>query len=531
MHPGSSIDARHTKPNLRINEVLGRFREDPSTQRYLARVALAPAMHENFYLLRQVDICDEVSSTQPPPLLEISPSNNCYAWMRMPLWLHHREQARKATEASGQFTIVDLCSSYGIYAELQRSKNFTRVYRYAQGLVNKVINEPLDNLHITEIDHVALREAKRQIMKSRNMREILISHVRRVLYGFDENEVPPVTEPYEAADLLTNRLMYEIFAGREVYVTTYDDKHTDGRYKVDTVVCWLDQPLIHLLAESQTPTDTAKQARKIHDNRKHEDEISAVRSKQLKLFQLDKEQERLLSAMQATEPVGKQKAANGLYAIALRIAQLATEQGLIRSYRAISVDREDPLNLFESGRNSFDPETLASGIYHRAGWRMLMRNDHVQADITEVTFWEPIPDSSVSLMTSIEGFPYHFEDLAREPDGQKKARMMARNIFRKLQLGGHFIAFPWTVPTTARDMHRCLDSMVEVWLDNGADITIKPYRANELIAAAYSKHTGQVEAISPLFASLDPEEILNLLVVVKDKGRQRLHKKLSELAL
>lgn len=129
-------------------------------------------------------------------------------------------------------------------------------------------------------------------------------------------------------------------------------------------------------------------------------------------------------------------------------------------FKVTSVDIEEPQKLLESGANSFSREFKRTRNYHEA----LKLQDHVHDDIFNLDF----PDESISLVTSMEGFPFHFGD----PENLDPAKFeeFARKVAKWLRPGGMGVFFPWCFKDDNQDKHKVLTNLEKVWSDSGLNV-------------------------------------------------------------
>ena len=509
-------------------EIVGALSErDPGLERYLARVALAPVMRHGFYDGFGNDGSLDNATVPDIPAGEDLDGGH-YSWLR---FSHHRDRALEKT--GGPFTTLDLCCAVPYYAELHRARNFANCLHNAETLVGAALASPNTSLNNNQgsVDDYVLGEVQKRFHSKAMVRHLLVSHVRRVLYGFDESEVPPHCQRQETEKIMRERLRYEACYGKTFYTTPHHSQNPgyyEGRLGIDTTSQELDTTLVDLLADFNVRSAAAVAAsvmlyQKVGaapPSTASKEDKAAYKTRNMKEFMQVKDK------VEATEKLGELRASNVLKIITDQISHAAVQQRLTRSWRVMSVDIADPLALFEAAESSFDAATRADGLYHRARHRLLLGaeygGDHYQANIFSQKFWDKIPDDSIAFMTNIEGFPFQFLHAEGRPGDYPSYMQTATNMYRKLQQGGYMIFFPWEVQGKTNEWRILLENVIRLWqeLPFDGDVAIKLYRRDKLARFMTDYETSTVLPRSPIFLPPGrPDDLFELMVV------QKLHKR------
>lgn len=502
----------------------------PGIESYLGEVALIPAMEPGFY----EELREEVQAEKTFPeraltykIFEDQKEGQHFAWVQLLRFLSHSRRARKETE--GAVLHLDVCSSVPLGSELQRSLDFTRCEIYASGLIENLLGQEIEPIYG---DPQATELVRKFLAPKRSLpRQLLKSHLRRVLYTIGEDEAQPGTAPEQLSSLLAGRLMFESAWGTDLYVTGRDHGHYEGRMAIDTTVHETDKTLLDMASEVGTPTAKAIEARENH--RRELDELRESFGKP----QSNKEKHELnrlkgevdkkyAGAVNEVEPIGRHRAADVLYDICKSLAESAVAGNMARPLRSISIDREDPNRLIAEAERSFERETRRMGLYYRSLERLAMPpeiGDHHTADILDPSYWEQIPDNSVSLITSFEGFPLLFEEPEEPVPGVLTIEEAAGVLYQKLKVNGYLVLFAWGINGELANGQPTLKKIIANWSEQGADISVKYYRRDILLEAISNSYDISLIGKSAIFdPDGDPDDLLELMVVQKSEDAVRL---------
>lgn len=507
-----------------------RLRRLPGMESYLGKIALIPTMEPGFY----EELSEEVRAEEAFPeraltykILKDRREGQHFAWVQMLRFLSHSRRARKETD--GPVLHLDVCSSVPLGSELQRSLDFTRCEIYAKGLIESLLGQEAES---TYGDPQATELVRKFLAPKRSLpRRLLKSHLRRVLYTIGEDEIEPGGSPGQLSYLLANRLMFESAWGRDLYVTERSHEHYEGRMAIDTTMYEAEETLLDLAAKLGAPTVGAIEARENH--RRELEELrerfgkpqSTIDKQELNRLkgEIDK---KYAPAVNEVQPIGRRRAADALYDICKSLARSAIAENMARPLRSISIDREDPGTLITEAERSFERETRRMGLYYRSLERLAMPpeiGDHHTADILDPSYWEQIPDNSVSLITSFEGFPLLFNEPEEPVPGMLTIEEAAGVLYQKLKVNGYLVLFAWGINGELANGQPTLKKIIANWSEQGADISVKYYRRDILLEAVSNSYDISLIGRSAIFdPDGNPDDLLELMVVQKAENAVRL---------
>lgn len=179
---------------------------------------------------------------------------------------------------------------------------------------------------------------------------------------------------------------------------------------------------------------------------------------------------------------------------------------LLRRFRAISVDCQDPDTLLQKAAASFPTDYWRTEFFRRM--RHLPDN-HTIADVTARLPQEEavakrrrgLPDqaglpfifNSVSYISCIEGWPFYFKH------GSKKYQFdLAQSIAEVLKPGGRATFFPWGMNNQSERDRNTLKQIERMWQGMGLVVTKKRVRNSQLIEGMSDREVA-LTYLSPVF--------------------------------
>lgn len=519
----------------------------PELEAYLGRVALIPAMAPGFYKDLIANKLPYYIDNDPFAYMEDDAEveqldGGHYAWIGMLRWLHYRTEAYDKTE--GPLAKLDIASAVPMYTELHRSRDFTRAWRYAKDAVGEVLNDFTSD---PEVDLISLDDRSLNLVREflgrrrSDTRQLLISHIRAVLYTLSESETSPQCEPWETRAIMMQRLMFEIHYGKTMYKTGFDGRHYEGRLQIDTTCQDVDNTLLELVSRATyPPTKEIGLEAKQKIDRLAAEEIAKLGEtrNQREATRLRRDIHRRISAevraeMPPPAEIGERLASDALYIIANRVIHKLVSTGRARAFSTRSVDLAPPLKLYDAAEQSFDKQTRDTGLYHRTRTRLWLGPEfgggHDTASVLDPAYWEKIPDNSIVLLTSIEGFPFLFSSRRKSRPGELTLVQLAEVMFRKLSVNGYLVIFPWGIDGKLAEKQSVLKDMKGRWKEDGAKVVTETYTREELQAAMSKFEVDSLQYESAIFNNdtLLPEDQFELMVVHKAQASLVLNQKMK----
>lgn len=176
------------------------------------------------------------------------------------------------------------------------------------------------------------------------------------------------------------------------------------------------------LAKREGDSDTANQYRK---------EANQIKAESTRAYRFDPE-----------------KIGRFYVAIASRAAAFAVTHGYACPARFMSLDMLDPKVIAHEAELGMDEEAKATGMFRRERERLIKGDpDHITCRIEDAGYDPRIPDK-LSLITSIESWPFYTEAPKTYTEADEMAAYVAEamvNLGLKLKPFGEYITFPWGI--------------------------------------------------------------------------------------
>lgn len=420
--------------------------------------------------------------------IEIAPEYEVYAWARLARFLDVRRHAVDNTD--GDITYVDLCSSFPLYPEILRSRHaeslFHEVRRAGASLQEDILNpRAFPSVHTLfsspERQRISHGMFKRPVNDAGNsLRQQLIS----VVYNSLE-EVCTARPDGKDGPRLIDSIRERMYTERSVTTRSeVSDEDLEARWQLKRDFTPTDKPLAQTIADLFVPTERGV----LDDGRTRRTEIPITQ-------------------------VGEERAA----AIVEDLSQFFAKKlsGLVRPYRAVSVDMADPEILRAAAYHGFDENITSTSMFKRA----LEMNDHVQDDL--MSFLVKQPSETVTLYTCFEGYPIYFGITPEmsETEIEEHTEMMKQilsEMFRTLVPGGVALMFPWQVLPESKENDLLLKKLTLHIKELGAEAEERLYHREEVLFWMTDKEREIALQRSPILQS--GEEIITMLKFSKPKS-------------
>ena len=151
--------------------------------------------------------------------------------------------------------------------------------------------------------------------------------------------------------------------------------------------------------------------------------------------------------------------------VAVQLAESLT--GSLRTFSIFSLDHKTFPELIREARYSF-PKRLRNTHFYRSA---IDPGTHIEADLVQL----PFMTNSVSFFACIEGWPFYLSGLQPEEQFQ-----IADQIVNMLQPGGRAVFFPWRFQEQTMAHRETLKKIEEFWKSKGMNIFYERYRIEKL---------------------------------------------------
>ncbi len=179
----------------------------------------------------------------------------------------------------------------------------------------------------------------------------------------------------------------------------------------------------------------------------------------------------------------------------------------IEGINVLSMDMRDPDEILADAKKSFPEDLQYTKFYGHAE----QLRGHIQADAFSI----PLLNNSVSLITSIEGYPVDFGGFPLQ-DREFGHLKLAQSVMDKLKPGGRAVFFPWmTVENTREDIH-ILKEVRDFWNIRGMQTRLK-YFDRDYLEERMGDRERMLMYVSPIFDRARPISRYSALVLEKPK--------------
>lgn len=205
-----------------------------------------------------------------------------------------------------------------------------------------------------------------------------------------------------------------------------------------------------------------------------------------------------------------------LASFAIYIAEKCAQK--YRKFSVLSLDNEDSATLRKDADEGFPELFRTQFIYDRA--HNYMKSHHLRADV----FTLPFPPDSLSLITSIEGYPFYFtglpleekEDVTENQSPKPNHLSFAQSVIDVLRPGGRAVFFPWHVKNQTSEDIQNLEEVEEYWRNSGMEVIKKRHHRLQLKIRMGDREL-DLSNHSPLFTENPLRVYFTALTVVKPK--------------
>ncbi|MEK7581402.1 MAG: hypothetical protein AAB512_03905 [Patescibacteria group bacterium] len=350
-----------------------------------------------------------------------------YSWGATARTLCEKHIAEAKANSQGNFFLVDLCSSYPIFAQILRERRRDEhCYMKAKRVVGVLTNiaegdmsQLPDDRKMRNIEGLDPEERHnlRKLLspKAGDIRVLLRAIVTDLLYE------PPVEKDSTPDEVkrqhIEQKLLAQIRSRNDYYDVMFELPsliHRGGNWKI-------------LVPHRATKTITER--------------LNAV---------LDPE---------------KSDAVASDLAMGLSHSLLPD----LENHTIVSFDRRSPRDILLDSERSFPDSFKNTYFFRKAGFR---DGAHFISDVLKLPFGE----NSVSAYTSIEGWPYYFGDY-----GQLTNEHVAMQLASSLKPGGRVIIFPWRISGLKLEQSQLVLSEIEaLWEHIGLKVIKETWRKEDL---------------------------------------------------
>lgn len=176
--------------------------------------------------------------------------------------------------------------------------------------------------------------------------------------------------------------------------------------------------------------------------------------------------------------------------------------GTLKGFSIVSLDIASFLKIRRMARLSF-PEEFRKTYYYRSASEP---GYYIQGDMRTL----PIREGSVSFLNCIEGWPFYFTE-----EGAKQNFEIARSISHILAVGGSAVFFPWRMKDQDVRQQTILDRIVKYWERLGLTVSFVSYTKAQLENIMSDRELVLVNQ-SPVFE--EPVDSLDALILTKPKS-------------
>lgn len=438
--------------------------------------------------LSEIDFTD--SATEPG-----------YAWERLPRWLYEVKETYKSTD--GPIICLDLCSSTPLYAQHLRTHQFVRDGDHAKRLVGQSLDATLQNPKRPGWQEI-FKPMSVALSKDTEARDLLAAALQECIYTItydesSENSDDPITS-------FASRLFDKLLDQDYIFVNddSYSDVESSWRLRIDKVIKHVSY--IERIQKLQIPSELAIVARSILQDEPQD--------KEARQFAKDKKS---INQMDALEFIAWQS---------INIAKLVVGNKTYRPSRYLSMDSANPTDIALSSIFNTPESTQKMNMFSHAINSLSRSYQHIQQNLfDELKF----PDNSLTLITCIDGWPFHFqlddEIHNHHEDFGEVAVNTLLGLYKKLNYGGKIIIFPWTVQSESHSEHKAAERVLESAVDEferrtKAGVYLRRLSRDTLMSWMSLSDRQTAEKLSPIFNSKGDR--FNVLQITKP------HKKLEE---
>ena len=356
---------------------------------------------------------------------ELSPNAPGYAWERLPLWITKVSEAYQT--ADGPIIGVDFGSSTPMYAQYLRSVEFTRDGERAKELVSDLFSD--EAFRLLRGENGWLRPLAVAVSRDHLGKALLDSAIQEVLYKLTLDDLEA---PDNKADKLARHLSARFADQRYAYGHEKRGTHVEGSQGLRIMRGEAGVSYFERLSELRVPSARALEARYrlARDDRSKEDR------------QLAKE----------TQPAGEGVAERLIAWQARFIAhRMQADPRRYRPARFLSLDNLPPEEIALSGLVNMPDSTKRMPLFSHALNSIFEPHQHITGNMFE----PPFPSNSVTLITSIDSWPYHFqtdpEIHGEDPDLHSATLETLLKWYDILAYGGKMVVFPWAIRRDSYD--------------------------------------------------------------------------------
>jgi hypothetical protein len=365
----------------------------------------------------------------------LSPTAPGYAWERLPLWITKVSEAYQT--ADGPIIGVDLGSSTPMYAQYLRGVEFTRDGERAKELARDLFSDEAFRLLRGEngwMRPLAVATSRDYLGKA-----LVESSIQETLYTLTANDL---SAPDNKAAELARKLSERFSEQRYIYGHEKRGTHVEGSQGLRIMRGEARVSYFERLSNLRVPTTRALDARYrlARDNRSKEDRVLA----------------------KETQSAGEGVAERLIGWQARFIAhKMQADPRRYRPARFLSLDNLPPEEIALSGLANMPDSTKSMPLFSHAVNSVFEPREHITGNMFE----PPFPSDSVTLITSIDSWPYHFqtdpEIHGENPDFQTAALETLLKWYDILAYGGKMVIFPWAIRHDSYDEAKAsLDSEV-----------------------------------------------------------------------
>jgi hypothetical protein len=388
-----------------------------------------------------------------------------FAWGRLPRFMS--ETKHSFSGITEPIITLDVCSSVPLYAQMLRTREFTRSGTRATELTNNLYGAQAI-MELKDIDlelrslAAAVASRPRNVEQQFGLREHMISAIQASLYTQHEGKTK---EEFEDELSRTLREQTKIYQKQAFDPDDPDACGLETRWQMRYNEVETQQTYIEILAQTQLHTPEAVRAAQL---------MSTSSKAAHNLF--------LRTVARQTRPAGKELADRLADWQVAKIAQEVVGNPRYRVARFLSMDLDKPAHIAASSLLKTPQATQRMNMFSHAVNSLFEPKMHLQGNALEPL---PVPDRSLALITCFDGWPFHFP-LDQYADSQLSeladlAVATLKNWYDKLVYGGKAIIFPWTVEGDDPKVERLLLNVTaELGRITGIGVNLKLFHRETL---------------------------------------------------
>ena len=429
-----------------------------------------------------------------------------YAWERLPRFVAEIRGMFSDSKAD-ELVALDVCSNVPQYAQLMRCVHFKRSGKKAAGLGRELYSGG-NARSMSELDP-ELPALSGLAARNKLGRSLLVASMQEVLYGLTAEESrSPGALRERIHDVLGRRTaVFETDRGNETaeqswgYKTHEEEKGVTYR---------------ETLLELTVPTAEAHQARAELRALGRQATAERIRLEDpSRAYQLridfngssadDEFMQTLYEKARESEPVDEELIDALIDWQVDFLVQNIVDNSTYKPFRSLSLDFADPFEMVLSSRATSPDTTLNSQMYSHAVHSAFNEHEHIQGSIFNLNH---LPDHSLSVITCIDGWPFHFEfgdaELNEVGDMVDIAVDTLETWYRKLASGGRIVIFPWASIDGDDIAKIALDKVVEQLakrISHGIDR--KQFHRDTLYDWMSTSDLETADSLSPIFTTND----------------------------